>query len=47
VARFAVRGVAAANLGPGASSQAHQRGEWVEVDALARGYRLYESFLRT
>jgi succinyl-diaminopimelate desuccinylase len=46
VARLAVRGVPAVNLGPGATGQAHQRGEWVEVAALARGYRLLEAFLR-
>jgi succinyl-diaminopimelate desuccinylase len=46
VARLAVHGVPAVNLGPGATSQAHQRGEWVELDALARGYALYEAFLR-
>jgi len=46
VARLAVHGVPAANLGPGATSQAHQRGEWVELAALARGYALYEQFLR-
>jgi succinyl-diaminopimelate desuccinylase len=34
------------NLGPGATSQAHQQGEWVEIDALERGYRVYEKFLR-
>jgi succinyl-diaminopimelate desuccinylase len=34
------------NLGPGATAQAHQRGEWIEVAALERGYRLYERFLR-
>jgi succinyl-diaminopimelate desuccinylase len=34
------------NLGPGATAQAHQQGEWVEVAALARGYELYERFLR-
>ena len=47
VARLAVHGVPAANLGPGATSQAHQRGEWVDLDALARGYALYEAFLRS
>jgi succinyl-diaminopimelate desuccinylase len=46
VARLAAHGVPAVNLGPGATAQAHQRGEWVEVAALARGYRLLEAFLR-
>jgi succinyl-diaminopimelate desuccinylase len=34
VARFAELGVAAVNYGPGRTDQAHQRGEWVEVDAI-------------
>ena len=46
VARLHAHGIPAANLGPGATSQAHQRGEWIEVAALAQGYRLYETFLR-
>jgi len=46
VARLAVHGIPAVNLGPGATSQAHQRGEWIEVPALERGYRIYEGFLR-
>jgi succinyl-diaminopimelate desuccinylase len=46
VARLAAHGVPAVNLGPGATSQAHQQGEWVEIDALERGYRVYEEFLR-
>ena len=46
VARLAVHGVPAVNLGPGATSQSHQRGEWVEVSALELGYRIYEGFLR-
>ncbi len=46
VARLALHGVPAVNLGPGATSQAHQRGEWVEIDALERGYRIFEAFLR-
>jgi succinyl-diaminopimelate desuccinylase len=45
VARLALHGIPAANLGPGATSQAHQRGEWIEIAALARGYELYETFL--
>ncbi len=46
VARLATHGVPAVNLGPGATSQAHQRGEWVEIPALELGYRIYEAFLR-
>jgi succinyl-diaminopimelate desuccinylase len=46
VARLAAHGIPAVNLGPGATAQAHQRGEWIEVAALAAGYRLYEAFLR-
>lgn len=45
VARLAVHGIPAANLGPGATAQAHQRGEWIELAALARGYEIYERFL--
>jgi succinyl-diaminopimelate desuccinylase len=45
VARLAAQGIPAVNLGPGATSQAHQRGEWIEVEALAKGYALYEKFL--
>ncbi|HEY6099577.1 MAG TPA: succinyl-diaminopimelate desuccinylase, partial [Anaeromyxobacter sp.] len=46
VARLAAHGIPAVNLGPGATSQAHQRGEWVEIPSLDLGYRLYEGFLR-
>jgi succinyl-diaminopimelate desuccinylase len=45
VARLAAHGVRAVNLGPGATSQSHQRGEWVEIPALVRGYAIYEAFL--
>ena len=47
VGRLALHGVPAVNLGPGEPGQAHQRGEWVEVAALGRGYRILEAFLRT
>jgi len=46
VARLHAHGIPAVNLGPGATSQAHQRGEWIEIEALAQGYRIYEKFLR-
>jgi succinyl-diaminopimelate desuccinylase len=45
VARLAQHGVPAVNLGPGATAQAHQRGEWVELAALEAGYRVYAAFL--
>jgi len=45
VARLAEAGIAAANFGPGATSQAHQAGEWVELAALEAGYRHLEAFL--
>ena len=45
VARLAAHGIAAANLGPGATSQAHQQGEWVEIAALERGYQILAQFL--
>jgi succinyl-diaminopimelate desuccinylase len=45
VARLAQAGIPAANLGPGATAQAHQQGEWVELAALERGSRILERFL--
>lgn len=45
VARFAERGVPALNFGPGATAQAHRRGEWVTVDALVDARSRLASFL--
>ena len=45
VARFAERGVDAANLGPGISAQAHQEEEYAEMEPLERCHGLLGSFL--
>jgi len=45
VARLAAAGIPAVNFGPGATAQAHQRGEWVEVAAVEAAYRALERFL--
>jgi succinyl-diaminopimelate desuccinylase len=45
VARFAERGVPALNFGPGATAQAHQRGEWVSIDAMVDARVRLSSFL--
>jgi succinyl-diaminopimelate desuccinylase len=47
VARLAQAGIPAVNFGPGATAQAHQQGEWVELAAVERAYRMLEAFLRT
>jgi succinyl-diaminopimelate desuccinylase len=46
VARLALAGIPAANLGPGQQAQAHQKGESCSEEALERGYVLLEQFLR-
>jgi succinyl-diaminopimelate desuccinylase len=46
VARFAERGVAAANFGPGLPAQAHQEREYAELVLLEECYGRLERFLR-
>jgi succinyl-diaminopimelate desuccinylase len=46
VARFAQVGVPALNYGPGLTAQAHQRGEFVPVDAVVDASERLERFLR-
>jgi succinyl-diaminopimelate desuccinylase len=46
VARFAQRGVAAANYGPGRPAQAHQAREYAELGLLEECYGRLERFLR-
>jgi succinyl-diaminopimelate desuccinylase len=45
VARFTERGVPALNYGPGATAQAHQRGEWVAIDAMVEARVRLAAFL--
>ena len=45
VERFTERGVPALNFGPGATAQAHQRGEWVEVEAMVQARTRLAAFL--
>ena len=45
VARFAERGVAAANFGPGIPAQAHQQNEYAELSLLLENYARLRAFL--
>jgi succinyl-diaminopimelate desuccinylase len=45
VARFAREGVAAANFGPGLTSQAHQQNEYAELSLLLESYECLSMFL--
>jgi len=45
VARLAAHGIDAVNFGPGATSQAHQRGEWVSHAALVSSYEILSQVL--
>ncbi len=45
VARLAQWGIDAVNFGPGQPSQAHQAGEWAEIERLETVYRLLERLL--
>ncbi len=45
VARFAAIGVPACNYGPGRTDQAHQRGEYVAVDAMVDAHARLQRFL--
>lgn len=46
VARLAAAGIPGCNYGPGRTDQAHQRGEFVEVDAMVLAHQRLEGFLR-
>jgi len=45
VGRLSQMGIDAINWGPGATSQAHQAGEWVELDEVARAVDVLDRWL--
>lgn len=45
VARLTAAGIDAVNLGPGLAAQAHQAGEYAEIELIAEGYRQFDRFL--
>jgi succinyl-diaminopimelate desuccinylase len=47
VGRLAAHDIDAVNFGPGAPSQAHQAGEWIEAEALTRSYETLHRVLST
>lgn len=46
-ASFAARGMAAVALGPGSIAQAHTANEFIPLEALEKGARFFEAFLRS